>query len=137
MWTLGSGQIVNEGLDYWLKWHAEGWRLGIYRLTVQEVKSVAALAGFLRQRSVRYQFREIAHGTVWTRRVVADVEEILDRLAILPCTFLVSADDLRAILTVLQRGELARVEYSYIGDLPKYDWRPENNTPDQLGLQWD
>jgi hypothetical protein len=137
VWTFGSGQIFNEGLEYWLKWHAEGWRVGAYRLTVLEVKSLAAFARLLRERHVGYQLREVAHGAVWTREVAADLEEILDRLAVLPCRFLVSADDLRAILPILQSENLAHIKYSYIGATPQYDWRPENNTPDMLGRQWD
>jgi hypothetical protein len=137
VWTFGSGQIAGEGLDYWLRWHSEGWRVGEYRLTVLEVKSPDSFARLLHQRRVGYRFREVVHGTVWTREVAAHEEEILDRLAALPCTFLVSADDLRAILPVLRRDGLARVEYRYVGTAPGYDWRPENNTPDQLGPQWD
>jgi hypothetical protein len=141
LWTFGSGQIAHEGLDYWLKWradlHAEGLRPGMYRLTVLEVKSVAAFSRLLQQQGVSYRHREVAHGTVWTRWVAATIEEIHERLAAQPCTFLVSHEDVRTILPVLRREELARVEYSYIGEPPRHDWRPESNTPDQLGRQWD
>jgi hypothetical protein len=135
VWAFGSGQISNEGLDYWLKWQAQGWRIGTYRLTVLEAPESRMLAQLLHQCGVGYQLRELAQGAVCTRRVAADLEEILDRLATLPCTFLVSADDLRAILPYLRRWDIAQVEYSYIGATPQYDWRPENNTPDMLGRQ--
>ncbi len=137
VWTFGSGQIHGEGLDYWLNFYADGWRMGTYRLTVLAVESPTAFAQLLRQRRVSYQLREVAHATVWTRTVAAQLGEILDRLKTLPCTFLVSAEDLRAILPILKEDEPARVEYHYVGSRPRYDWRPENNTPDQLGCQWD
>jgi hypothetical protein len=76
------------------------------------------------------------NGIVWTHEVTADEETLLHRLKKLPCTFMVSADLLRAILPMVEAKGLANVEYSYIGHL-EYDWRPENNTPEQLGPQWD
>jgi hypothetical protein len=44
IWEFGSGQIVHEGLDYRLKWYAEGWRPGKYRLIVRKLKSPRRLA---------------------------------------------------------------------------------------------
>lgn len=137
IWEFGSYEIVSKGVDYWLQWYAEGWRPGTYRLKILEVASVASLAKLFEQHEVTYQFRELAHGTVWIKSVRANEEEIRNRIATLPCTFLVGADFLREVLPVLAKQELARVEYVYIGEGPKYDWRPENNTPNQLGLQWD
>jgi hypothetical protein len=141
LWTFGSGQLALEGLDYWLKWraelHAEGFQPGTYRLTVLQVTVAAAFARLLEKQGVSYRFREVAHGAVWTRWVTANMEEIAARLATLPCTFLVSHDVVRTILPLLRRDEIARVEYSYIGDPPRHDWRPDNNEPEQLGPQWD
>jgi hypothetical protein len=50
---------------------------------------------------------------------------------------MVSADLLRAILPLVEAKGFATVEYSDISGGPYYDWRPENNTPEQLGPQWD
>lgn len=33
IWEFGSGQLFNEGLEYWLQFYAEGWRPGTYRFT--------------------------------------------------------------------------------------------------------
>ncbi|MEI8384295.1 MAG: hypothetical protein WCJ09_29580 [Planctomycetota bacterium] len=67
IWEFGSHQIVSEGLDYWLQWYAEGWRPGTYRLKIMEVTSVTLLAKLLEEHGVSYQFRELAHGAVWTK----------------------------------------------------------------------
>jgi len=137
IWEFGSGQIVHEGLDYWLKWYAEGWRLGKYRLIIRKLKSPSQLAHLLVEQRVSYYMREVKNDIVWTHEVTADEEAVLHRLKKLPCTFMVSADLLRAILPLVEAKGLANVEYAYIGEPPKYDWRPENNTPEQLGPQWD
>ena len=137
LWEFGSGQIVHEGLDYWLKWYAEGWRPGYYRLIVRQLKSPRRLAHLLVEQGVSYYMREVENDTFWTHEVTADEEAVLNRLKKLPCTFMVSADFLRAILPLVEAKGLATVEYSYISEPAIYDWRPENNTPEQLGPQWD
>jgi hypothetical protein len=137
IWKIGYGQISHEDLEYWLKWYAEGWRPGKYRLIVQELKSPRRFAHLLVEQRVSYYMREVENDIVWTHEVTADEEAVLDRLKKLPCTFMVSADLLRVILPLVEANGLAKVEYDYIGESPKYDWRPENNTPEQLGPQWD
>ena len=134
IWKFGSGQIGD--LDYWLKWYGEGWRPGKYRLIVRQLKFPRRLAHLLVEQGVSYYMREVESGIVWTREVAADEEAVLHRLKKLPCTLMVSADLLRAILPMVEAKGLANVEYSHIGE-PQYDWRPENNTPEQLGPQWD
>lgn len=95
------------------------------------------LAKLLKEHGVRYQFRELAHGIVWTKWVLADEEEIRNRIATLPCTILAGADFLREVLPVLAMQGLARAKYAYIGHSSQYDWRSDNNAPTQLGPQRD
>lgn len=137
VWAFGSSQTRGDRLDYWLKLYADGWRFGTYRVTVTAVEDPAAFAELLRDVRVSYRFREVDQGAVWIKTVVAQLGEILDRLATLPCTFLLPVQELVAILSILEERKMACVDHDYIGVLPSYDWRPENNTPDQLGRQWD
>ena len=135
IWSFSSGQIWHEGLEYWLKWYAEGWRPGWYRLTVRDVTDPHRFAKVLVEHRVTYLVRELEHGVVWKTRVGYDEDTAFRRIETLPCTFVMSADQLRLILTALRK--VAGFDYGYI-DIPrKYDWRPENNTPDLLGPQWD
>ena len=141
LFQFGSGQLAYEGLAYWVKYYsdlsAEGLQPGMYRLTVLEVKSVVEFARLLQKHGVGYEHREVAHGIVWSQQVTASLEEILERLATLPCTFIVWVDVVRTILLLIRKDEIARVEYSYVDHRRRPDWRPENNPPDKLGRQWD
>src|SRR5262249_20085677 len=101
-----------------------------YRLTVQAVKDGARFARLLVAQQVSYLLRELEHGIVWERGVEYDEELILRRLGQLPCTFLVSADQMRALLHSLKEEAIATFDYAHAGTPRQYDWRPENNTPD-------
>src|SRR5262245_21956897 len=72
VWEFGSGQIFHEGLDYWLKWYAEGWRPGGYRLIVRKVKFPRRLAQLFVEHDLCYCMREVENGVVWIRQVKAD-----------------------------------------------------------------
>ena len=37
VFSLGSGHLVKEGLDYWLQYYKEGYRIGLYRLIITKV----------------------------------------------------------------------------------------------------
>lgn len=137
IWEFGSGQIVYQGLEYWLQWYAEGWRPGIYRFRILNVTDPDRLADAIVQSGATYLFREIAHGAIWETRISYDIDLVQTRLKQLPCTFLLSVEEVRQILRVLDEFQIADVEYSHIGELPKQDWRPENNRPDQLGAQYE
>ena len=137
IWGFGSGQIVHEGLDYWLKFHAEGWHLGPYRLTVREVADPRRFAQLVVKQHVRYLVRELDSGAVWKTYLDYDQNTVLRRLESLPCSFAMEAKQLRAILPVLLQENVADFDYCRIDAPKKYDWRPENNAPDLLGPQWD
>jgi hypothetical protein len=122
-----------------LKWYAEGGRHGLYRLTVREVHAPLQFARLLVGHGVWYLLRELEHGVVWdTPFVRYDEELILRRLKELPCSFLVHASQMSAMLPALKAGAIARFDYSPLDAPPKkYDWRPEKNTPEQLGAQFE
>lgn len=136
IWTFGSGQIRNEGLEYWLNWYGEGWRPGSYRLVVRSVSEPHRFAQLLVEHELTYLVRELADGVVWKTQVAYDKDTVVQRLARLPCTFVMSATQLRALLPTLPKY-IGRFDYTYIDDARKFDWRPENNTPDLLGPQWE
>jgi hypothetical protein len=54
IWTFGSGNIFHEGLEYWLNFHNEGWRRGLYRLVVKQVLRPQRFAALLLQSQVSY-----------------------------------------------------------------------------------
>jgi hypothetical protein len=139
IWEFGSGQIWHEGLDYWLNWYAEGWRPGLYRFRIHHVDELdrLTLANAIVQAGATYLFREVAHGVVWVSNIRYDTPLILSRLQVLPCTFLLPADQVRAVVLALGTPRIAEVEYSLIGSIPRPDWRPENNRPEQLGAQYE
>lgn len=137
IWEFGSGQIVHEGLDYWLQWYAEGWRPGMCRLTVRDVNHPHRFAQLLVEHHLSYRMRELEHNIVWSRVVEYDEALVLRRIDELPCTFMVTADQLRALIPVLQTEGGAVFDYSHVGAPRKYDWHPENNTTDQLGPQYE
>ena len=82
-----------------------------------------ALARLLVDQGVSYYMREVENDIVWTEEVTADEEAVLHRLKKLPCTFIVSAGFLRAILPLVEAKGLATVEYSYISEPPVYETR--------------
>jgi hypothetical protein len=133
IWEFGSGQIVHEGLDYWLEWYAEGWRPGTYRFTVTQVKKRKLFAELLIKNQFSYQIREVECNTVWHRDVDYNEARILRRIRELPCSFRATGEQLKALIPVLKTEDIAIFDFSYIGDPSKYDWRPENNSADQLG----
>jgi hypothetical protein len=137
IWHFGSGQIFHEGLEYWLKWYAEGWRPGGYRLTVRETRDPLQFARLMVEHHVSYRVRELDHGVVWDRVAEYDEDLVLRRLTELPCTFLVAAEDLSAMFPTLKGGEIACFDYAPMETHRKYDWRPENNSPEQLGPQYE
>jgi len=77
IWEFGSLQIAHEGLDYWLKWYAEGWRPGKCRLIVQQLKSPRRLAHLLVEQGVSYYMREVENDIVWIHEITADEEAVL------------------------------------------------------------
>ena len=137
IWEFGSGQLFNEGLEFWLQFYAEGWRPGTYRLTIRNVMKPGRFARLLVDQHVSYLIREIECNTVWERTAVYDEDLILRRTRNLPCSFPVTAVHLRAIIPDLESEGIAIFEYAHVGNPKKYDWRPENNTEDQLGPQYD
>ena len=137
IWSFGSGQIVHEGLDYWLTWYADGWRPGNYQLVVHGVNNPSGFARLLVKHGVTYLVRAVEHGAVWRDSVDYDENTVLGRVKKLPCTFAMNAKQLSEMLPALRNDKLVDFDYSYIGTARKYDWRPENNAPDQMGPQWE
>lgn len=135
IWQFGSGQMVHEGLDYWLQFYAEGWRLGLYRLTLHKVMQAERLARLAVEEHLTYLIREVECNTVWHRWAKYDEDIVLRRIKTLPCTFIVSALELRKMMPKLRSEEIAVFEYSFAGGIKDYDSHPENNTQDQLGPQ--
>jgi hypothetical protein len=80
IWKFNSGQLSYEGLEYWLNWYAEGWRPGLYRLTLHDVADEHRFARLLVEQQVTYLLRELDHGAVWRLRVAYDEHTILKRL---------------------------------------------------------
>jgi hypothetical protein len=81
--------------------------------------------------------RELDHSVVWDRVAEYDEDLVLRRLKELPCRFLVAAEQLSAMLPKLKGGEIACVDYAPMETPRKYDWRPENNSPEQFGPQYE
>jgi hypothetical protein len=137
IWQFGSGQIFHEGLAYWLKFYAEGWRLGLYQLTLQRVMKPRRFANLIMKHRVEYLVREVECNTVWHRWTPYNEETVLRRIESLPCTFVVGPKELRKMIPQLQTAGIATFEYSFAGSHRDYDTHPENNTPDQLGPQYE
>jgi hypothetical protein len=137
IWHFGSGQIFHQGLEYWLKWYAEGWRPVGYRLTVRETRDPLQFARLMVEHRVSYLARELDHGVVWDRLAEYDEDLVLRRLTELPCTFLVHGVVLSAMLPKLNGGAIACFDYAPLETSRYYDWRPENNSPEQLGPQYE
>jgi hypothetical protein len=95
------------------------------------------LAELVVQQHLMYLVREIECGIVWQRTAAYDEELVLRRIKNLPCSFPVTADQLRAMLPHLRSGEIAVFEYSYVGNPKEYDYHPTNNSKDQLGPQYE
>jgi len=136
VWNFNSGQLFGKGLDYWLNWYAEGWRPGNYRLIVHDVKDPVRFARLLVKHSTTYLVREMENGVVWRRPVPYDENTVLQRLKTLPCTFGLRAELMSEVLPAVRNG-LASVDYAHAGPMRKYSWRPEDNTAEQLGPQWE
>jgi hypothetical protein len=138
VWRFGSEDLGrHRGLENLLKWYAEGWRPGTYRLTVREVNDPFQFARLLVDRHVWYLVRELEHGVVWPRLAEYDEELVLHRLKKLPCTFIVMAEEMSAMLPRLKAGAIACFDYQFGGWTGKFDWRPEKNSPEQLGPQYE
>lgn len=137
VWSVGSGQIVHEGLQYWLNWYAEGWRPGNYRLVVRSVAKATRLAELIVLSHATYLMREVTSGVVWERHVPYTSALVLDRLHTLPCAFILGADQVRFIVKSLGSPPIADVVYEHVGPFPSRDWHPENNDLEQLGPQYE
>jgi hypothetical protein len=134
IWTIGSGHINSQGLQFWLEFYDEGWRDGLYRMVVREVPRPLRLANLLLKSRVSYAVLELEHGVVWNRRVQYDKNTLLRRFKQLPCSFEINGVDLRAIIPALESGRVALIDYSYVGHPIYYDWHPEHYSADQLDL---
>jgi hypothetical protein len=126
VWHFGSDELIrHRGLENLLKWYAEGWLSGSYRLTVREVNDPFQFARLLVDHHVMYLVRELEHGVVWNRVAEYDEELVLHRLKKLPCTFIVTAEQMSAMLPKLKAGAIACFDYPFGGLTGKFDWRPE------------
>ncbi|HZF08033.1 MAG TPA: hypothetical protein VFE33_04505 [Thermoanaerobaculia bacterium] len=135
IWEIGTS--ASRSLDDWLQWYDEGWRPGLYRLTLREVMEPRRFAGLMVRQGVSYLVREIECGTVWERMAAYDEKTVLWRIKSLPCHFIVTVDQLRAMRSKLESERIAAFEYTHAGAQKKYDWRPENNSPEQLLAQFE
>lgn len=132
MWSLGCQQ--EDDVDYWLKFFSEGWTTGVYRLTIESVKSVTRVARLFVKHSLSYLVLEVEHGVVW-RTLTDYTEEVASRrLRNLPAVCHIQGQDLREMLPELQ--ELATCQYSEVKEFPECSWRPEDYSEEDLGPQW-
>jgi hypothetical protein len=127
-------EVLHRGVQYWLDFYEEGWRLGLIRLVVQDVSHDVQFAELLVEKQIIYTVLELEYDVVWSRRVPYDMETVLRRIKSLPCSFLIPSVTFREILPALE--SVASFDYSY-ADHHGYDWHPEKYTPEQLGPQWD
>jgi len=137
IWKFGSGHIVRGGLEDWLRFYDEGWRDGLYRLVVRQVRRPVRLAELFVQSHLSYVVLKLKHGVVRSRSIRYDEKTILQRIQQLPCSFSIRGVELRALIPTLESERVAVVEYSYIENPPTHDWRPEKYTADMLGPQWE
>ena len=135
IWQLGSGMIASEGVEYWLEYLAQGWKLGSYRLTIQDTSQPLLLARFLYKLNLEYVVLELEDKIVWQTRKIYTLDVIRDRLSNLPCSFTIDGQKLRGAVPELDR--LAAYVYSPIEGPPQYDWRSEGYSESDLGPQWD
>jgi hypothetical protein len=97
----------------------------------------ALFASLIVAEEICYLMREVESDVVWVRGVRYDKKLVLDRIKTLPCCFIVTADNLRAMLPRIRSKQIATFDYSYRGEGKKYDWRPANNTEKELGPQYE
>ena len=134
VWRLGCQQTCSEGVEFWLKFFGEGWKIAPYRVTLRRVETATKVAELFVRYELSYTVLELAHGAVWQDEVPYSKRTVVRRLRDLPAVFHIQGQALRAMLPELQA--LATFDYSVVEESAEYSWRPEDYSEDSLGPQW-
>ena len=139
------GEIITLGLPWFRQGilealhsiYSQGLREGYYKFRIKSTEEISELASLIANSKAEYCDLELDAGTIWPRWKEYDAKTAAQRLESLPCSFLISAYNMSQILPRLQALSKSEFDFTNVEEQPKYDWRPENYKPDELGPQWD
>jgi hypothetical protein len=118
IWKLDSAEVVSGGLGYWLKFYAEGWHKGPYRLTIHHVSDPVRFAELCASSVSDIRVRSDEDGV---KVVKCSKQVVLQLLQKLPCSFDLFVIQLRKLIPELEAEALALFEYAYCGDETQND----------------